>query len=576
MPKYKPFPRLDLPDRQWPNREITAPPIWCSVDLRDGNQALAVPMGVYQKLEMFQLLVDIGFKEIEVGFPAASQIDFDFVRRLIDEGLVPDDVYLQVLTQARPDLIARTFESVKGAGNVILHMYNSTSTLQRKITFNMSRDEIKNIATRGTECVREHAAQVPETNMRYQYSPESFSDTEPDYALEVCEAVMDVWEPTPENKMVLNLPATVEWFTPNVHADQIEWFSRNVKNRDSVIISLHTHNDRGTGVAATELAMMAGGERVEGTLFGNGERTGNVDIVTVALNMSSQGIDPGLKMSDVPFLRAKYEKLTGMKVHERHPYAGDLVFTAFSGSHQDAIKKGMDRRQEVDAADHETPWEVPYLSIDPRDIGRTYEAIIRINSQSGKGGVAYVLSREFGIELPKAMQPEIGKAVNDRADELGNEMNVNEIYHLFQTEFVERREPLRLKQFRMHTAEAAHSEIECSAVIVYEGTEYEITGRGNGPISAFVHALAEQGLPSFRVVNFAEQAMSSGEDADAVAFVHVEIENGTARWGVGIDSDITMAGLFAVTAAFNRGISTRKPMPIADAVAKTAAPGTQE
>ncbi len=576
MPKYQPFPNVDLSDRQWPNREITAPPIWCSVDLRDGNQALAVPMGVNQKLEMFQLLVDIGFKEIEVGFPAASQIDFDFVRRLIEDKLVPDDVYLQVLTQAREDLISRTFESVLGAKNVVLHMYNSTSTMQRKITFNMSREQIKEIAIRGTEFVREQLKTVPGTNVRYQYSPESFSDTELDYALEVCEAVMDVWQPTPDNKMVLNLPATVEWSTPNVHADQIEWFSRTLQNRDSVIISLHTHNDRGTGVAATELGMLAGGERVEGTLFGNGERTGNVDIVTVALNMFSHGVDPGLKLNDVPLLRAKYEKLTGMKVHERHPYAGDLVFTAFSGSHQDAIKKGMDRRTEVDAADRDTPWEVPYLSIDPRDIGRTYEAIIRINSQSGKGGVAYVLSREFGIEIPKAMQPELGRAVNERADELGNEMNMNEIYHLFTTEFVERSEPLRVKQFRMRTAEAAHSEIECSALIRYEGKELQAEGRGNGPISAFVHALAEHGIPKFKIVNFAEQAIGSGEDADAVAFVQIETEGGVARWGAGIDSDITMAGLFAVTAAFNRAVSNLKPTSIAEKVAETAAQAPQE
>ncbi len=570
MPKYTPYPKVELSDRQWPNREITAPPIWCSVDLRDGNQALAVPMGVSQKLEMFELLVQIGFKEIEVGFPSASQIDFDFVRKLIEDDLVPDDVYLQVLTQARTDLIGRTFESIKGAKNVVLHMYNSTSALQRKITFNMSRDEIKNIAVRGTEFVREQLSTVPETNLRYQYSPESFSDTELDFALEVCEAVMDVWQPTPEDKMILNLPATVEWFTPNVHADQIEWFSRTVKNRDSVIISLHTHNDRGTGVAATELGLLAGGERVEGTLFGNGERTGNVDIVTVALNMFSLGIDPGLKLKDVPFLRAKYEKLTGMKVHERHPYAGDLVFTAFSGSHQDAIKKGMDRRQEVDSDDRDTPWEVPYLSIDPRDIGRTYEAIIRINSQSGKGGVAYVLSREFGIEVPKAMQPELGRAVNDRADELGNEMKMNEIYHLFTTEFVERIEPLRLKEFRMRTAEAAHSQIDCSARIRYEGKDLEIEGSGNGPISAFVHGLVEHGLPKFKIVNFAEQALGSGEDADAVAFVQIEAADGTTRWGVGIDSDITMAGLFAVTAAFNRAMANVKPTSIAEAVAETA------
>ena len=416
MPKYTPFKTVDLPDRTWPSMQITEAPMWCSVDLRDGNQALAIPMSVAEKCELFDLLVEIGFKEIEVGFPSASQIEFDFVRRLIDEGRIPDDVSIQVLTQAREHLIRRTFESVRGAKNVIMHFYNSTSVLQREITFGMGRDEIKQIAVAGARLIKELVPTLDGANVRMEYSPESFSDTETDYALDVCEAVMEVWEPTPDNRIILNLPDTVEWIAAHKHADQIEWFCRNLRNRELAIISLHTHNDRGTGVAACEMGLMAGAERVEGTLFGNGERTGNLDIVTVALNRLADGIDPGLDFSNLPHVRQVFERVTRMPVHPRHPYAGELVFTAFSGSHQDAIKKGMDKR--AGEARDDAPWKVPYLHIDPKDIGRTYESIVRINSQSGKGGVAYVMSREFGFEMPKLMHVEIGMLINKLADKL--------------------------------------------------------------------------------------------------------------------------------------------------------------
>ncbi|AFG38428.1 2-isopropylmalate synthase [Spirochaeta africana] len=550
MPKYTRFPKVDLPDRRWPDNEIIAPPIWCSVDLRDGNQALANPMGVAQKLRYFQLLVDLGFKEIEVGFPAASEIEFEFVRTLIDRQLIPDDVSIQVLTQAREHLIKRTFESFRGARNVILHLYNSTSTLQRKITFDMSREEIKGIAVRGAQIVRDQIATVPETTVRLQYSPESFSDTELDFAKEVCDAVAEVWQPTVQNPVIFNLPATVEWATPNVHADQIEWMSRNLNNREAIILSVHTHNDRGTGVAATELALMAGAQRVEGTLFGNGERTGNLDIVTVALNMFSQGIDPGLDFSDIPSVRAQYEDLTGMEVHPRHPYGGDLVFTAFSGSHQDAIKKGMDRR--ADIQDPTAAWEVPYLLIDPRDIGRTYEAIIRINSQSGKGGVAYVMSREFGFDLPKTMHPEFGRMVNQATDRLGREATKQEIFDIFKQSYLELTVPLELIRLRSLTDEMGDHTITCTVKVAYDGQIIEITGRGNGPIDAFVHAMSERGWNGFSIIDFKEQAVGSGAGTEAAAYVQIQARDGGRFWGVGVDTDISIAGLKGVVSAYNR------------------------
>ena len=444
--KYGPFPLVDLPDRRWPAQRIQQAPLWCSVDLRDGNQALPTPMNVEEKLALFHTLIAAGLKEIEVGFPAASQTEFDFCRHLIDHQLIPQDVRIQVLVQARDHLIRRTFEAIAGAPHAIVHLYNSTNPLQRRVTFNMSKEQIKALAIQGTQLIKSLVPTVPETHVCLEYSPESFSETELAYALEVCEAVMANWQPTPQDKMILNLPATVERATPNVYADQIEWFIRNMQQREVAWISLHTHNDRGTGIAATELALMAGADRVEGTLFGNGERTGNLDIVTVALNLYTQGVDPQLDFSDIKALRTAYEQATRMTVHERHPYAGDLVFTAFSGSHQDAIKKGMAQL----AKQPQARYAVPYLPIDPNDIGRTYHAIIRINSQSGKGGVTYILEHEFGLDLPKALQPEVGDYINRLADNEGRELESREIYDAFCHEYISHEAPLKLESYTIN------------------------------------------------------------------------------------------------------------------------------
>ena len=549
--KYKPWGTIDFAERTWPARTIEQVPHWCSVDLRDGNQALPIPMGIKEKLELFKLLVEIGFKEIEVGFPSAAQTEFDFARKLIDENLVPDDVALQVLTQAREHLIKRSFESLKGAKKAIVHVYNSTSPLQRKVTFGMSKDQIKQIAVDGVKLIRDLLPELDGTEVRLEYSPESFSDTEVDYALEVCEAVMEAWEPTEENPIILNLPATVELFTPNVHADQIEWFCQNLKERDKAIISLHTHNDRGTGTAATELGLLAGANRVEGTLFGNGERTGNLDIVTVALNMYSQGLHPGLDFSNLDQIRETYERTTGMTVHERHPYGGDLVFTAFSGSHQDAIKKGMDRREKEGDSD-DTPWQVPYLSIDPRDLGRSYEAIIRINSQSGKGGVAYVLSREFGLELPKPMHPEVGFLVNDKADSESRELAADEIYETFKAEFLEKNSPLKLVGYQTNKIEGSSEEISCHATIEMEGESKSIEGQGNGPINAFVHALENGGIKDFKLTDYRQHSIGKGSGTESAAFVQLQTKSGRTAYGCGIDSSIEKSGLLALISAFNR------------------------
>ncbi len=549
--KYKPWGTIDFPGRTWPNRTIDQVPDWCSVDLRDGNQALPIPMGIKEKLELFKLLVEIGFKEIEVGFPSAAQTEFDFARKLIDENLVPDGVALQVLTQAREHLIKRSFESLKGAKKAIVHVYNSTSPLQRRVTFGMSKDQIKQIAVDGVKLVRDLLPELDGTDVRLEYSPESFSDTEMDYALEVCEAVMEAWEPTEERPIILNLPATVELFTPNVHADQIEWFCQNLKAREKAIISLHTHNDRGTGTAATELGLLAGANRVEGTLFGNGERTGNLDIVTVALNMYSQGLHPGLELSKLDDIRGIYERTTGMTVHERHPYGGDLVFTAFSGSHQDAIKKGMDLR-EKEGDSEENHWQVPYLSIDPRDLGRSYEAIIRINSQSGKGGVAYVLSREFGLELPKPMHPEVGFLVNDRADSESRELAADEIYETFKTEFLENNSPLRLVSYQTNKIEGTEEEISCLATIEIDGEEQNFEGQGNGPINAFVHALDNRGLKDFKLTDYRQHSIGKGSATESAAFVQLQAKSGKTAYGCGIDSSIEKSGLLALVSAFNR------------------------
>ncbi len=578
--KYRPFPPVDLPDRQWPNRTITRAPIWCSVDLRDGNQALPIPMNVGEKLELFRLLTSIGFKQIEVGFPSASDTEFDFLRELVDQGHIPDDVTVQVLVQAREHLIRRTFEALEGVPRAIVHLYNSTSPLQRRVTFSdASREDIKKIAVDGTKLVKELVPTAPDTEITFQYSPESFSDTELEFSLEVCRGVMDVWQPTDARKMILNLPATVEWTTPNVHADQIEWFGRQLGgDRDKVWISLHTHNDRGTGIAATELGLLAGADRVEGTLFGNGERTGNLDIVTVALNMDSQGIDSGLKFSNLPAIREVYERCTRLPVPERQPYAGELVFTAFSGSHQDAIKKGMDRRKmegpapsvpEGDSTAEATPWAVPYLTIDPEDIGRTYEAIIRINSQSGKGGVAYILDREHGFDLPKTMHPQVGQRIYSRADNLGRELSSDEVRDFFFEEFVNRNSPLELVDYELdHHVNDDPSQVRCRASIKAGGEEQKIEGLGNGPINAFVHALDKAGLKNFSVTDYRAQAVAGGSDAPAAAYVQVKHQDQPASlWGCGVHPSTEMAGLKALVTAFNL---LNEEIPVVAAPATTA------
>jgi len=549
--KYRSFEAVELPDRTWPDRRIERAPFWCSVDLRDGNQALAVPMGVREKLRLFETLVEIGFKEIEIGFPSASRVEHDFLRKLIEEDRVPADVTLQVLVQSREQLIDKTFESLRGVRKAILHFYNSVSPAQRRITFNLSKEEVKAIAVTGAERVRHWLPRLPDSDIRVQYSPESFSSTEMDYALEVCEAVCDVIEPTPERRIILNLPATVEVATPNVHADQIEWFCRHLSRRDSAIISLHTHNDRGTGIAATELGLMAGAERVEGTLFGNGERTGNLDIVSVALNLYSQGVDPGLRFDDLPGIRAVYEETTGMTVHPRHPYGGDLVFTAFSGSHQDAIKKGFDRREE-DSGGEEPFWDVPYLAIDPRDIGRDYEAIIRINSQSGKGGVAHVLARDFGYKIPKKMQPEVGALVNRLADERGVELTGAEIHELFREGFVNLRDPISLESYEIVPSGDGERRYRFSGVVAVEGRPVALEGTGNGPINAFVRAFENQGWKNFRLVDYEQHAIGHGSGTSSAAYILLEREDGRFFHGCGLDTNIEEAGLFALLSAVNR------------------------
>ena len=546
--KYRPFSPVHLPNRQWPNRTITQAPSWCSVDLRDGNQSLAQPMSVEEKLEFFALLVRIGFKEIEVGFPSASQIEFDFVRRLIDEDRIPDDVSIQVLCQCREDLIVRSLAALEGAKNVIFHLYNSTSPAQRKYVFNAERPEVVRIATHAIELLKRHAAPLlaSGTRLRLEYSPESFTSTELDFALEICEAVTDVWQPTPQNKIILNLPATVEYATPNVHADQIEWISTHLRRRDCTLISLHTHNDRGTGVAATELGLLAGADRVEGTLFGNGERTGNLDIVTVALNLYTHGIHPGLDFSDINGIREVYERTTRMEVPARQPYAGELVFTAFSGSHQDAIKKSWEKQQPG------APWDVLYIPIDPADIGRSYKAIIRINSQSGKGGVAYVLEHEFGYQLPKLMHKEIGKIINDLADSKGSELSPAEIHDVFQREYLQRTEPVALEHFKTTERDSA---VTCKATIRHHGVTRHLQADGNGPIDAFVRALHQAGLPPFDILSYAEHSLGRGAEARAVSYIQIKTDRGQTLFGAGIDTNIELASIKAVVSALNRTLA---------------------
>ncbi len=540
--KYRAFAPVHLPDRTWPDKQITQAPIWCSVDLRDGNQALAIPMSIDEKLEMFALLVEIGFKEIEIGFPSASQIEFDFCRRLIDENRVPDDVSIQILVQCREDLIRRSFEALQGAKRAIIHIYNSTNPAQRKIVFGMSKEQIKEIAVNGARLVKQLASENPQTGWVLQYSPESFVLTELEYSLEICEAVSAVWEPTPDRKIILNLPTTVESSTPNVHADQIEWFCRHLSNRESAIISLHTHNDRGTGVASTELALLAGAERVEGTLFGNGERTGNLDIVTVALNLFSQGVDSGLDFSDLPRVCEIYERNTRMDVHARHPYAGGLTFTAFSGSHQDAINKGFAAQNPNGA------WEVPYLPIDPKDIGRNYEAIIRYNSQSGKGGVAFLLEQNYGFDLPKAMRVEFGRIMNAYADKLGREIAASEIYAEFEREYLELKTPFELVSFRSSEREQG---VKIAARLKRGGQDLELVGQGNGPIDAFVSALSSAGIGDFSFKSYAEHSLGDGASSQAASYIAIE-RDGKTVWGAGVDSSIERASIKAVLCALNR------------------------
>ncbi len=552
--KYRPFAPLVFPEREWPGRVIGCAPVWCSVDLRDGNQSLPRPMTVGQKEEFFRELVAVGFKEIEVGFPAASNTEYAFVRRLIEGGLIPDDVTIQVLVQAREDLIEKTFQSLRGARRAIVHLYNSTSPAQRKIVFGLEKPEILGIAVRGTRWVKERKGMLPETDLVFQYSPESFSATEIDFSLEVCQAVMEEWGPTAAKKMILNLPGTVEMATPNVHADQIEWFIRHLPGREKAVISVHTHNDRGTGTAATELALLAGAERVEGTLFGNGERTGNLDIVVVAMNLYTQGISPGLDFSRIMETREIYERCTGMGVHERQPYAGDLVFTAFSGSHQDAIKKGfaaMEKAAEKAVAEGgDAPlWDVPYLILDPEDIGRKYQEVIRVNSQSGKGGVSYLLESECGIYLPRPLQVEFGAVANTYVDSLAREVTAAELKDLFWREYVEKRSPYELVHFH---ADGVGGVIGCRASLMKNGEERRVTGQGNGPLAAFSEGLQKVGEQEFEVVFYSEHSLGAGTDASAIAYIQVKRKDGEARFGAGVDTSIELASVRALLSALNR------------------------
>lgn len=563
--KYQPFHEqisVELPDRTWPSQRITEAPRWCAVDLRDGNQALIDPMSPERKLKMFQLLVNMGYKEIEVGFPSASQTDFDFVRLLIEEGHIPDDVTIQVLTQARDSLIERTYESLKGAKQAIVHFYNSTSVLQRRVVFNQDKAGIKAIAVAGAKKCREMETLIPETDVFYEYSPESYTGTELEYAVEVCDAVIEVIQPTPDHKMVINLPATVEMATPNVYADSIEWMSRHISRRDSVLISLHPHNDRGTAVAAAELGYLAGADRIEGCLFGNGERTGNVDLVTLGLNLFSQGIDPHINFSNLDDIKRTVEYCNQLPVPERAPYGGDLVYTAFSGSHQDAIKKGFElmHKEASDKNVHidELVWAVPYLPIDPKDVGRTYEAVIRVNSQSGKGGVAYLLKTDHHLDLPRKLQIEFSRVVQNVTDASGGEVSSEHLWDIFVDEYLpaaEDRIDLKWGRFelkKMRTESEMDGVVKLDILLRDGDGELEAHGTGNGPISAFLDVLTQQGV-NVRLLDYVEHTLSAGGDAQAAAYVELEV-NGKTLWGVGIDGDISTASLKAVISSVNRAI----------------------
>jgi 2-isopropylmalate synthase len=546
--RYSPYVPIVLEDRTWPNTIIETAPIWCSVDLRDGNQALIDPMDPPRKLKMFQELVKMGFKEIEVGFPAASQPDFDFVRQLVEEDLIPDDVTIQVLVQCRDELIERTFDCVKGAPQAIMHFYNSINPLQREVVFGMDKDGIKEIAVNAAKLCKKLEESMEDTIIRYEYSPESFTLTEPDYAIEVCEAVMDVIDPTPEDPIVLNLPATVECYSPNVYGDVIEWFCRTIRDRDSVVVSLHPHNDRGTAVAAAEFGVMAGADRVEGTLFGNGERTGNVDIINLAMNLFANGVDPELDITDIDSLRRNAEYCNRLPVHPRHPYVGDLVYTAFSGSHQDAIKKGFDA-----LPDNYGRWAVPYLPIDPMHVGRSYEAVIRVNSQSGKGGVAYVMKEEHGFDLPRRLQIEFSKTIQHITEDSGTEITPESMWTAFQREYVPADPKLRLHSHELHTEtkqRLGHTTLH--AQLESDGKMIDVQGEGDGPVEALVHALCKEFDSIFDVVDYSEHAIGSGADAQAVAYVESSGPDADLKWGLGVDSNITTASLRAVLSAFAR------------------------
>lgn len=539
--KYRPFPQIDIPDRTWPSKTITQAPIWLSSDLRDGNQSLIEPMDAEKKLRMFQTLVAVGVKEIEVGFPSASQTDFDFVRELIEGGHIPDDTTIQVLTQAREDLITRTFESLKGAKKAIVHYYNATAPSFRRIVFNQDKAGVIQIAVNAGQIIKRLAEQNPDTEWRFEYSPEIFSSTEPEFAVEVCNKVIEVFQPTPASKLILNLPATVEAATPNVYADQIEWFCRHIDKRDSVLVSLHTHNDRGTGVAATELGLLAGADRVEGCLFGNGERTGNVDLVTVALNMYTQGVDPELDFSDIDGVRKVVEECNQLPVHPRHPYVGDLVHTAFSGSHQDAIRKGF-AQQDPDGV-----WEVPYLPIDPADIGRSYEAVIRVNSQSGKGGITFLLEQEYGISLPRRMQIEFSQVVQRETDRHGLEMSARQIHELLVAEYLDGAATYSLKGHRLQEEDGiTRVEVE----VEHDGRTQVMKGTGNGPLEALVAALPV----GIEVMDYSEHAIGAGSNAKAAAYIELRVDGGRPLHGVGIDANLTTASFRALFSALNRAL----------------------
>ena len=566
--RYQPFEveveKIELPDRTWPNKVIDSAPQWCAVDLRDGNQALIDPMSSERKHRMFELLVRMGYKEIEVGFPSASQTDFDFIRDIIENNLIPDDVTIQVLVQAREHLIRRTFEACEGAKNVIVHLYNSTSILQRNVVFRKDKDSIKKLATDAAQLIKEIATEYPNTNWRWEYTPESFTGTEVAYAKEVCDAVVEVMDPTPENPIIVNLPSTVEMTTPNVYADAIEWMHRNLNRRDSIILSLHPHNDRGTGVAAAELGYMAGADRIEGCLFGNGERTGNVCLVTLGLNLLTQGVDPQIDFSDIEQIRRTVEYCNQLRVPERHPYGGDLVFTAFSGSHQDAVNKGLDAMAAKlrPGASHtdvsweelqDIEWEVPYLPIDPKDVGRTYEAVIRVNSQSGKGGVAYIMKTDHGLTLPRPMQVEFSSVVQNVTDAEGGEVESKHMFDIFAQEYLDRTTPLEQVSMQVDAAKTENDTATITAQIRFNGKDVTVTGTGNGPVSAYANALESIGV-DVEVQEYTQHALSAGDDAAAAAYIYAEV-NGQKVWGVGIARSITYASLKAVTSAVNRALS---------------------